>query len=150
LLVIGGAVLLLSALWNLSEAREMIGMHQQAVAAEKLAPAARSEEQKAAIEEWKESSAKPTASELAEERQVRTASYASAHAQLAPRIREMESFYFYRFFGDVFGMMMIGMALFRLGILTLEAKTRTYLAMMAGGYAIGVTGNAARAGRGLA
>lgn len=65
--MIGGAVLLLSALWNLSEAREMIGMHQQAVAAEKLAPAARSEEQKAAIEEWKESSAKPTASELAEE-----------------------------------------------------------------------------------
>jgi len=32
---------------------------------------------------------------------------------------------------------MIGMALYKLGVLTLEAKTRTYLAMMAGGYAIG-------------
>jgi len=29
------------------------------------------------------------------------------------------------------------MALFKLGVLTLQAKTRTYLAMMAGGYAIG-------------
>ena len=35
-------------------------------------------------------------------------------------------------------MMMIGMALFKLGVLTLEAKTRTYLAMMVGGYAIGM------------
>lgn len=141
LLAIGGAVLLLGALWSLSEARDMIGKHRQAVAAEKVVAAARSDEQKAAIEEWKEYSAKPTASELAEERHVRTASYASAHAELAPRIRKMESTFFYRYFGDVFGMMMIGMALFRLGILTLEAKTRTYLAMMAGGYAIGVTGN---------
>ena len=36
---------------------------------------------------------------------------------------------------------MLGMALFRLGVLTLELRTRTYLAMMAGGYAIGLTGN---------
>ena len=43
----------------------------------------------------------------------------------------------YRYFFDWFGMMMIGMALFKLGVLTLEAKTRTYLAMMVGGYAIG-------------
>lgn len=55
----------------------------------------------------------------------------------APRIAEAESWWAYRYFFDIFGMMMIGMSLFKLGVLTLEAKTRTYLAMMAGGYAIG-------------
>jgi len=38
-------------------------------------------------------------------------------------------------------MMMLGMAFFRLGVFTLEVRTRTYLAMMGGGYAVGLTGN---------
>ena len=36
------------------------------------------------------------------------------------------------------GMMMLGMALFRLGVLTLDVPVKVYAAMAAGGYAIGV------------
>ena len=63
--------------------------------------------------------------------------YFSALDARAPIIVKFQSYFLYRYFFDIFGMMMIGMALFKLGVLTLEAKTRTYLAMMAGGYAIG-------------
>ena len=42
----------------------------------------------------------------------------------------------------MFGMMLIGMGLFRLGVLTLERRTGLYLAMMLGGYAVGLATNA--------
>src|SRR5205085_7245379 len=48
----------------------------------------------------------------------------------------------YRYFFDVFGMMLIGMGLFRLGVLTLERRLGLYLAMMLGGYAVGLLTNA--------
>jgi uncharacterized protein len=56
----------------------------------------------------------------------------------APRISEAQSWDTYRYFFDIFGMMMIGMGLFKLGILTLEARTQTYAAMTVAGYAIGL------------
>ena len=98
----------------------------------------RSDEQKKAIEDWQEESAAgppPAANVPALARQI-TPSYWSALTARAPRImRTANPGGLYRFFFDIFGMMMIGMALFKLGVLTLETKTRTYLAMMAGGYA---------------
>jgi len=42
-------------------------------------------------------------------------------------------------------MMMVGMALFKLGVLTLEVRFRTYLAMMVAGYAVGLAVNIAEA-----
>ena len=41
----------------------------------------------------------------------------------------------------MFGMMLIGMGLFKLGVLTLERRTALYLAMVVGGYAIGLATN---------
>ena len=66
-----------------------------------------------------------------------SAGYLSAHRNLAPTIRNIQSHSIYRNFFDFFGMMMIGMALFRFGVLTLDAKTPTYLGMAAVGYAVG-------------
>ena len=65
------------------------------------------------------------------------AGYFSAMKARAPFISKFESWHAYRFFFDWFGMMMIGMALFKLGVLTLESPTQVYVAMMVGGYAIG-------------
>ena len=52
--------------------------------------------------------------------------------------RRINSFFqtwvLYRYFFDMFGMMLIGMALFRLGVLTLERPARLYWAMLALGY----------------
>jgi uncharacterized protein len=42
----------------------------------------------------------------------------------------------------MFGMMLIGMGLFKLGVLTLERGTMLYVTMVVGGYAIGLATNA--------
>ena len=142
LLIVGVCTLLLGSVWNLNDTRRLINLHQEAAAAEKVAPAARNAEQKKAIETWKEKSKTgPTAAEYAEMRKKNTASYWSALKARAGIIKHFQSWQLYRFFFDIFGMMMIGMALFKLGVLTLEARTRTYLAMVVGGYAIGLAGN---------
>ena len=142
LLIIGVGTLLLGAAWSAIDTQRLLNAHQAAWSAERVAPAARTAEQKKAIETWKEDSKTgPTKAEYAEVRKKNTASYVSALVARAPRIKHEQSWSLYRYFFDIFGMMMIGMALFRLGVLTLEVKRRVYLAMLAGGYAIGVTGN---------
>lgn len=142
LLAIGIGTLLLGAAWTALDTRNLLSTHLAAQAAEKVAPAARTAEQKKAIETWKEKSKTgPTNAEYAEQRKKITASYASALVTRAPGIMHEQSWSLYRYFFDIFGMMLIGMALFRMGVLTLDVKRRTYLAMMVGGYAVGLTGN---------
>jgi uncharacterized protein len=117
----------------------MLDLHSRAVVAEKVPVAERSEEQKTAVEEWKEESrGAPSAETVARLKRENQAGYASALLVRAPRIADAQSWGAYRNFFDIFGMMMIGMALFKLGVLTLEAKTRTYVMIMVAGYAIGM------------
>ena len=75
--------------------------------------------------------------------EARTASYASAFAQVAEQTRQSQSWYFYRYtFFDVFSMMLIGLGLFKLGVFTLERRTRFYVGLVVVGYGIGLTVNA--------
>lgn len=142
LMIIGVGALLLGAAWNAVDTQRLLSLHESAQIAEKVPPAARTAAQTEAIKTWKEKSKTgPTKAEFAERRKAMTASYTSAWVARAPRIKNAQSWELYRYFFDIFGMMMIGMALFRLGVLTLDVKRRVYLAMMAGGYAIGLSGN---------
>ncbi|HEU0311455.1 MAG TPA: DUF418 domain-containing protein [Sphingomicrobium sp.] len=142
LLVIGVGALLLGAAWSAIDTQRLLNLHDEARVAEQVAPAARTAEQTKAIETWKEKSKTgPSKAEFAELRKKNTASYWSALKTRATLIKHHQSWWLYRFFFDIFGMMMIGMALFKLGVLTLETRARTYLAMLAGGYALGLTGN---------
>jgi uncharacterized protein len=139
LLGLGVAAFALGAAWTGLETYNMLDLHKRAVAAETVPAAKRNEEQKKAVEEWKnESRGAPSAETVARLRKENQAGYVSALVARAPRISEAQSWGAYRYFFDIFGMMMIGMALFKLSVLTLEARTRTYLAMMVGGYAIGM------------
>jgi uncharacterized protein len=142
LLLFGIGALLLGAAWSANDARRLLNLHDEARVAEQVIPSARTEAQTKAIEEWKEKSrAGPPPAAYAEMRRENTESYGSALVARAGRIKHEQSWTLYRYFFDIFGMMMLGMALFKLGVLTLEVRTRTYLAMVAGGYAIGLTGN---------
>ena len=67
--------------------------------------------------------------------------YVSAFWHVVPYNVHWQTWGLYRYFFDVFGMMLIGMALFRMGILTLHRRTGIYVAMMIGGYAVGLTVN---------
>ena len=61
--------------------------------------------------------------------------YVSAFWHVLPYNVHWQTWGLYRYFFDVFGMMLIGMALFRLGVLTLHRRTGVYVAMMLVGYA---------------
>ncbi len=138
LLALGVASFLLGAAWSGLDTANLLNLHDRAVAAEKVPAGKRTDEQKKTIDEWKEASlGGPPPAVVEKLKKENTAGYFRALQIRAPRIAEAESWWAYRYFFDIFGMMMIGMSLFKLGVLTLEAKTRTYLAMMAGGYAIG-------------
>jgi uncharacterized protein len=139
LLGLGVASFVLGAAWTGLDTYNMLDLHKRAVAAENIPAAKRTDQEKKAIEEWKdESRGRPSPEAIARSKQENQAGYVSALRARAPHIAEAQSWGAYRYFFDIFGMMMIGMALFKLGVLTLEAKTRTYLAMMLGGYAIGM------------
>jgi len=138
LLALGVASFVLGAAWSGLDTANLLQLHDRAVAAEKVSAANRTDEQKKTIDEWKEASlGGPPPAVVEKLKKENTAGYLIALQVRAPRIAESQSWWAYRYFFDIFGMMMIGMSLFKLGVLTLEAKTRTYLAMMAGGYAIG-------------
>ncbi|MEO5578284.1 MAG: DUF418 domain-containing protein [Sphingomicrobium sp.] len=142
LLMLGVGALLLGAAWTAIDTQRLLNLHDEAKVAAQVVPAARTEQQTKTIAKWEEKSRDgPTPAAYAELRKSNTASYSSALLTRAERIKHAQSWYLYRYFFDIFGMMMLGMAFFRLGLLTLEARTRTYVGMVAGGYAIGLTGN---------
>lgn len=69
-------------------------------------------------------------------------SYASAFAALRGDTWFMQSVFFFRHgIIECFGMMLLGMALLKLGVLTGASPTRVYLAMIVIGYTIGLTVN---------
>jgi uncharacterized protein len=143
LLAIGAATLLVGAAWSAIEAVGVLQVHEEYRAAAQVPEASRSEEQKAAVEAWRarEGDRNPGPQAYAQIRAGVTASYWSALRSYAPIIAHFESWNLYRYFFDIFGVMMIGMALFKLGVLTLEVRSRVYAAMMLGGYAVGLTCN---------
>jgi len=57
---------------------------------------------------------------------------------LAPINTFAETWFMYRWFFDVFAMMLIGMALFRWGVLTLDRPAGLYVAMIVVGYGVGL------------
>jgi uncharacterized protein len=139
LLALGVGAFMLGAAWSGIETTNLLSLSERAEQAQKVPAAKRTPEQKETIEQWtEESSAGPTPQVVEQMRRQNTESYWSALQARAGIITHFQSWNLYRYFFDIFGMMMIGMALFKLGVLTLDARKRTYLAMMAGGYAVGL------------
>ena len=145
LLAIGAATLIANAAWNAHDALDTIGKYEpyrQAVAA-RAHGARLSEAQLAAISAWEEERGNYKATPDAQKESIlgHRGGYLSALWTIAPDNMWVQSRGLYRYFFDVFSMMLIGMALFRLGVLTLERPTRLYLAMLLLGYGIGLTVN---------
>lgn len=85
---------------------------------------------------------KPTRQSLEDTVAKVRASYASALSDISKRTWYVETEFFFRHgLLECVGMMLLGMALFKLGVLTGDASTRTYLALLIVGYAIGLPVN---------
>ncbi|HYJ31124.1 MAG TPA: DUF418 domain-containing protein [Allosphingosinicella sp.] len=146
LLAIGLAALAGATAWNASETAQMLGKHEAFVeaSAARQRGARLDEEQQGAITAWEEARGafKSTPAETAENISEMTSGLASAFVRTAGHNAHWQSWGLYRYFFDIFGMMLIGMALFKLGVLTLERRKRLYVAMMLAGYAVGLAINA--------
>ncbi|MDQ8757818.1 DUF418 domain-containing protein [Sphingosinicella sp. LHD-64] len=145
LLGLGIFVLLLAAAWSTYETLDLIAKHDAAIAAQaaydsgaELTPG-----QDAALGAWEgaRTAFKATPEGMQRMTEAMRGGYVSAFRQVARINAVWQTWGLYRFFFDMFGMMLIGMGLFRLGVLTLERSTRLYVAMMVAGYAIGITVN---------
>jgi uncharacterized protein len=146
LMTIGIAALLAGAVWNFCESRDALAAYApyEAAAAIRDAGAELTAEQQQAIVAWEQHRGeyKSSPERIAEAVQAHTSGYWRAFAHLAPVNVQVQTYYLYRYFFDIFGMMLIGMGLFRLGVLTLERPTGLYVAMLVGGYAVGLATNA--------
>lgn len=150
LLTIGMAALLAGAAWNYHEAQGTLAVYAPYPAAASAAAAARAveedptEAQETAISDWETERAEYISSPEAIAQKIRnyTSGYGHAFRYMAEVNIIYQTYGLYRYFFDVFGMMLIGMALFRLGVLTLERRRRVYVAMLLGGYAVGLAANA--------
>ena len=104
-----------------------------------------SEQQQAAIDSWQDTleDAKISPERIEEKITAKQGGYFENIADNAEGIIQGQSYNLYMYtFWDCAGMMLIGMALLKLGVLNAERSTRFYLAMMVVGYGIGLSVNA--------
>lgn len=145
LVLIGVGSLFLGALWNVYDATRLIDKHQAhgEASAAQASGATLTEEQTEALTAWQEarSEFKATPEEVEEAIQQRTSGYGTAFMHTANINAFWQSWGMYRYFFDIFGMMLIGMALYRQGVLTLERPTRLYWLLVGGGYGVGLAVN---------
>jgi uncharacterized protein len=128
----------------------LIQTRDQALAADRLVAAGGqpTEEQRAAQKEWKEKSKefKPDPDELAKEIKLHRDGYWGLFKWRIKEVLESHVVVLIPFVSFVFhdspGMMLIGMALLKLGIITAERDRKFYLLMILLGYGIGGTINA--------
>ena len=142
LIIIGVAGLMANALWNAKDTSDLMRNHA-AYETSQTEGAKLTADQKAWAGEWASALEEYSPSPEAQQDYVekRTASYWSAFAQVAQETAHAESWYFYRWFFDVFSMMLIGMALYKMGVFTLARSLRFYLALIVCGYGVGLTVN---------
>jgi uncharacterized protein len=145
LVAIGVAGMLFAAGWNGVDTIRLLDKHAAFVEAQAAQSARRplTTEQQAALTAWNEAREefKSTPQEIQQSIDRHHAGYATLFPRVARANAEIQSWDMYRYFFDIFSMMLIGMALFRWGVLTIERPARLYWAMLALGYGIGITVN---------
>ncbi len=142
LLAIGIVGLLINAAWNAKDTADLMRNHE-AYQASQIEGAALSRDEQRWASDWENAlkSHNPTAEEQQDYIDKRTGGYWSALQQVAAETVHAESWWFYRFFFDIFSMMLIGMALFKMGVFTLERSTGFYLGLVVIGYGVGLAVN---------
>lgn len=145
LLALGFAGLVAGAVWNYADTARLIAKHEAFVEASAAQSAHRplTKAQQGAIAAWTEARGDYEADpeKISQSIARHQAGYATMFPHVAKVNAEVQSWWMYRWFFDIFAMMLIGMALFRMGVLTLEKPSRLYWAMLVLGYGVGLTVN---------
>ena len=145
LLALSLAGFLFGASWNGYDTYRNLAKSEKNAAAQEILAAGGelTEEQQGDVEAWKAYAGelKPDEKAINHTLETQRGSYAGIFMSQAPINAYVESWYMYRYFFDSLSMMLLGMALFKLGVLTLKRSTKLYLGMIAVGYAVGLTTN---------
>lgn len=142
-IAVGG--LLFNAAWNQLDVYNAV--KKQAAAQEAQAVKAGGGEltraQTAALGAWQEvlDDLKPDAAKIQDKLEAKRGSYLTVVAHQAPILTHYQSWWLYRYFFDLFSMMLIGMAIFKLGLLHVGHPRGVYVWMVALGYGIGLAVN---------
>jgi uncharacterized protein len=124
---------------------DVLDTHEKAEAAQQVKASGKplTKEQQGAITAWDEAKAdfQTPPAKVQEEVKAITGGYASAFIHTAKKNSFAQSWFMYRYFFDIFGMMLIGMGLFKMGVLTLEKPKRFYVSLVVIGYGIGLAVN---------
>jgi uncharacterized protein len=145
LLAIAAAGLMFNAAWNALDSYTATEKMQKAEAAQAALDggAEINEEQQGDIDAWQDvvGELKPPQALLDASIEAHRGSYFDIVVFQAPLAAHFESWYAYRYFFDVFSLMLIGMAFFKLGMLTLKQPSRVYWTMVLVGYPLGLAVN---------
>jgi uncharacterized protein len=142
LLAIGIAGLVFGSAWNAIDTAKLLNKHEAhaAATAARAKGAKLTAEQTKAITAWEEARTdfKAPPERIQRSLEAHRHGYFHFFAHIAPVNVEMQTWFLYRYFFDVFAMMLIGMAVFRWGVLTLERPASLYVTMIVIGYGIGL------------
>ena len=145
LIAFGAAGLILTAVWNYADTSHALDLSKDNIQAEEtLASGSVLPPDLAdAQSEWEDyvSDWKPDQEKLEETVETYKSGYFKILAFQAPTNTHYQSWWLYRYFFDIASMMMFGMALFKMGVLTLEKRTSFYALTALIGYGIGLTIN---------
>ncbi len=145
LIAIGVFSMLVIAAHNYSVVQDNLAAHAEAQAAIALeeSGATLSEEQAGAIANWQalETVHAPPPAAIEADIAAHRAGWLSTQEAIAEFAVWLQTTNLYYHFGDVFGMMLIGMALFKLGVLTMDRPLWLYGGMVVAGYGVGLPVN---------
>ncbi|MGQ0733086.1 MAG: DUF418 domain-containing protein [Acidobacteriota bacterium] len=145
LLTIAGAGLVIGAVWNVADSYHATETWNKAAAAQAVLATGGTltSEQQADLDAWKafEGETKPDERTLTRDIEAHRGSYLDVLTFQAPLNAHYQSWFAYRYFFDIFSMMLVGMALFKMGALTLERPPSLYWKMALAGYPIGLAIN---------
>ena len=145
LLSMAAAGLVLGALWNALDSYTATQKWEKATAAQAVLDGGGelTEEQQGDVDAWEDfaSETKPNRRTLDASIEAHRGSYLDVLVFQAPMAAYFEHWYFYRYFFDVFSLMLVGMAMFKLGVLTLKRPPRVYWTMVLVGYPLGLAVN---------
>jgi uncharacterized protein len=145
LLAMAAAALVVGASWNALDSYNATQTWEKARAAQAVlyGGGELTEEQQGDIDAWDELEGETKPDEQRLERIIagHQGSYFEVLAYQAPINAQGQSWYTYRHFFDAFALMLVGMAIFKLGVLTLESPSRFYWTMILVGYPVGLAIN---------
>jgi uncharacterized protein len=143
LLAVAVAALCMQTVMFSLDRADFTATRNAAAAAEvqKAAGATLSSEQQQAIDSYKDAREdyKPAPENIAESIADMRQNYPGVFAKVKDQTYYVETAFLFRYgFMESLGMMLLGMVLFKLGVLTGRATTRTYVTLLLAGYAIGL------------